>query len=96
MKNNFTQALLSSLLLVAVLSTSAANAKINETIQESSLEAQIKQNINDMLGLNEAPVSQADLAKELNAAALELQTNELVRSNNEQLSKFKFKAIIAE
>ncbi|MEP1383662.1 MAG: hypothetical protein ABJK64_07680 [Paraglaciecola sp.] len=96
MKNIFTQALLSSLLLVTVLSTSVANAKINESSQESSLEAQIKQNINTMLGFTEAPVSQADITKEMNSAALELQTNELVRSNNEQLQKFKFKVVIAD
>ncbi|MEP0354842.1 hypothetical protein [Paraglaciecola sp.] len=96
MKNIFTQAILSSLLIIAFLSTSTANAKINETIQESSLEAQIKQNITTMLGFTKAPVSQADIAKEINTAALELQTNELVRSNNDQLPKFKFKVIIAD
>ncbi|MFT2090995.1 hypothetical protein [Paraglaciecola sp. 2405UD69-4] len=100
MKNLFIKEILKTIGVIAILATPAAQAKLNSAVenesQTTSLEAEIKQNIANMIGLTEAPVSKSQIAKEINAAALELQTDELVRSNNEQLPKFKFKVVIAE
>ena len=91
-------------ILTALLISQTAIAKLgvkSSTIQlinkiEINVEAEIVNNINEMLANVQAPSIKIDATKQLNIDLVKLQTNELVHNVSENLPELKFKIIIAE
>lgn len=91
-------------MFATVLFTQTATAKLGanrSTIQlksnmEINVEAEIVNNINEMLANVKASTIKNDVATQLNIDTVQSQTNELVRNVNETLPAFKFKVVIAD
>ena len=91
-------------ILATVLFSQTAAAKlgtIRSTIQldnkiEVNVEAEIRNNINNMLAKVQAPTIKTDVAKQLDFVTVQLQTNELVHNVSENLPEFKFKVVLAD
>ena len=88
--------------LATVLFTQTATAKLGadrSTIQHEmkiNVEAEIVNNINEMLANVKASNIKTDVTKQLNINTLESQTNALVQDVNESLPAFKFLVVIAD
>ena len=63
---------------------------------EVNVEAEIVDNINQMLANLQAPKIKSDVVKQLKISTVQSQTNELVQDLGEKLPDFKFKVIIAD
>jgi Na+-transporting NADH:ubiquinone oxidoreductase subunit NqrC len=91
-------------ILATVLFSQTAAAKlgvIRSTIQlenkiEVNVEAEIRNNINNMLAKVQAPTIKTDVAKQIDFITVQLQTNELVHNVSENLPEFKFKVVLAD
>jgi hypothetical protein len=104
MKTTFTKIARGTLYTVTALLALSANAKmsnvsdlapINNTVQVN-VQAEIKTNLNNMLANLSAPTIELDIARNINASAIELQTDELIRIVDQQLPGFRFKVVITD
>jgi hypothetical protein len=80
---------------VAKLGANPSTVQLNSNIQ-INIEAEIVDNINQMLGNLQAPTIKNDIVKQLNIDTVQSQTNELVQDIDEKLPEFKFKVVIAD
>ena len=91
-------------LLASILCTQTAAAKLGsnraavqlESKFEINVEAEIVDNINNMLANAAVPSITTDVAKQLYISTVQLQTNQLVQGVAEKLPEFKFKVILAD
>jgi hypothetical protein len=91
-------------ILATVLITQTADAKLGanrsttnlESKIEVNVEAEIVNNINNMLANVQASTIKTDVAKQLNIGTVQFQTNELVQNVANELPEFKFKVVIAD
>lgn len=91
-------------ILATVFFTQTATAKLGanrstaqlENRVQINVEAEIVNNINQMLGQVTSSTIKTDVAKQLNISTVQLQTNDLVRNVGEKLPEFKFKVVIAD
>jgi hypothetical protein len=91
-------------IFASLLFTQIANAKLGgnrssierETKIEINVEAEIVNNINEMLANVKAASVKSDITKQLEIDTVQSQTNELVQAASEKLPAFKFKVVIAE
>ena len=91
-------------ILATLLFTQTVTAKLgsnNATVQLESkikvnVEAEIINNINEMLENIQAQTIKTDVAKTLDISTVQLQTNELVQNASKNLPEFKFKVVIAD
>jgi hypothetical protein len=90
--------------LATVLFTQTATAKLGaersrlqlENKIEINVEAEIVNNINEMLANVKASNIKTDVTKQLNIDTVESHTNTLVQDVNESLPAFKFLVVIAD
>lgn len=80
---------------VAKLGANRSTLQLESNIQ-INIEAEIVDNINQMLGSLQAPTIKDDVVKQLNIDTVQSQTNELVQDLGEKLPEFKFKVVIAD
>lgn len=90
-------------ILATTLFTQTATAKLGnrssialENKIEINVEAEIINNINEMLANVKAANVKNDVSKQLEIDTVESQTNELVQATHETLPAFKFKVVIAD
>ena len=67
-----------------------------ESKMQINVEAEIIDNINEMLANVQAPSIKTDVAKQLDISTGQSQTNELVQDVNKKLPEFKFKVVITD
>jgi hypothetical protein len=91
-------------ILASVLFTQTATAKLGanrstidlESKMEINVEAEIINNINEMLANVKTSNIKNDVTKQLDIHTVQSQTNELVQGINKNLPEFKFKVVIAD
>ncbi|WP_339724994.1 hypothetical protein [uncultured Paraglaciecola sp.] len=91
-------------IVASTLFTQSATAKLGASPailqlasnMEINVEAEIIDNINEMLANVNASTIKDDVTKQLTIGTVQSQTNELMQSVNENLPEFKFKVVIAD
>jgi len=100
MKTTYTTMVILALTLISQTADAklAANRSVLqlESNIEINIEAEIVNNINEMLGNVQTPTIKTDAAKQLDISTVQFKTNELVKNVTETLPEFKFKVIIAD